>query len=73
MAEINIPSPGDVVSWPWYGRVISGTVKEISPEKTNVYSRGKVITRNGTPENPAVIIAHKSGNDVVKLASELHT
>lgn len=66
-----IPAVGDPVSWQWYGRIISGTVKEVVPNKTTIHSKGALVTRNGTPENPAVIIDHRSGNDVIKLASEL--
>lgn len=71
MDDVYIPLVGEHVSWLWYGRVIYGVVKEICPEKTLIHSKGKIITRNGTPENPAIIISHISGNDVLKLASEL--
>lgn len=71
MSTPYIPAIGDVVSWQWYGRIISGTVKEIAPTKITIHSKGALVTRNGTPENPAVIIDHTSGNDVIKLASEL--
>lgn len=71
MSTPYIPSAGDIVSWQWYGRIISGTVKEVVATKTTIHSKGALVTRNGTPENPAIIIEHKSGNDVIKLASEL--
>ena len=67
----HIPNPGETVHWNWYGKVIKGQVKEIYPEKTSIMSKGKYITRNGTKDNPAIVISHKSGNDVIKLASEL--
>ena len=66
-----IPKIGQTVYWNWYGKVIHGQVIQISYEKTFIESKGKLIIRNGTSENPAIIISHKSGNDVIKLASEL--
>lgn len=71
MSGAYIPIVVEAVSWPWYGRSISGIVKEICPEIAHIHSKDTIITRNGTPENPAVIISHVSGNDVLKLASEL--
>ena len=66
-----IPEIGQTVYWNWYGKVIHGQVIEISYQKTFIESKGKLITRNGTKENPAIIISHKNGNNVIKLASEL--
>ncbi len=40
-------------------------------ERTEIVSKGKHIVRNGSPENPAVIIMHKNNNEVLKLVSEL--
>ena len=68
----DIPSIGDTVAWRWYQHVIKGVVQDVRAEPTHIYTKGKIVTRNGTPENPAVIISHASGNDVIKLASELY-
>lgn len=62
---------GDHVAWRWGFGVAEGVVSEVLPEKTTIQSKGKFITRNGTPENLAIIITHKSGNPVLKLQSEL--
>lgn len=71
MDKIIIPSPGDLVDWKWINGVASGLVLEVSPTRTQILSKGKLITRNGTTVNPAIIIQHKNGNQVIKLASEL--
>lgn len=67
----NSVRPGDVVVWKWAGSVAHGEVKEVRYDRTQIESKGKLITRDGTADNPAVVISHKSGNDVLKLASEL--
>lgn len=71
MAKHHIPTVGDVVYWRWYGKLLHGTTAEICPEPTEIVSKQKLIKRNGTAENPTIIIHHASGNDVIKLASEL--
>lgn len=66
------PKVGDVVAWKWLSGVAEGKVLEINPHRTEIVSKGSRIVRNGTEENPAVVIMHiKSGNEVIKLASEL--
>lgn len=62
---------GDAVAWQWGNGLAEGIIKSVSPESTSIISKGKHITRNGTKDNPALIISHKSGNDVLKLASEV--
>ena len=62
---------GQIVSWKWINGVTSGEVVGINYEKTQIESKGKLITRNGTKENPAIVIKHKNGNLVIKLKSEL--
>ncbi|KAK5132688.1 hypothetical protein LTR08_008732 [Meristemomyces frigidus] len=63
---------GDEVSWQWSGGRPSGTVAEVADEgQVSVTSKkGNEIHRNAEPDNPAVKIS-RSGNDVVKKASEL--
>ena len=63
--------PGDHVAWKWGFGVAEGVVVQIVPEPTKIESKGKWITRNGSEENPAVIIEHTNGNPVIKLESEL--
>ncbi|KAK5680285.1 hypothetical protein LTS10_007212 [Elasticomyces elasticus] len=63
---------GDEVSWPWSGGRPGGTVDEVKDEGelTVTSKKGNEIKKNADPENPAVKIV-RSGNDVVKRASEL--
>ena len=61
----------DSVAWTWGFGVTEGIVTHICPERTEIMSKGKRIVRNGTPENPALVIMHKSGNPVLKLQSEV--
>ena len=70
MAKIELKK-GDFVAWNWAGRTIDGIVVSVHFERTEIVSKGKHIVRNGSPENPAVIIMHKNANEVLKLASEL--
>jgi hypothetical protein len=63
--------PGDYVAWKWGYGLAEGKVKSIHYEPTTIVSKGKLIKRNGTVDNPAVIIEHKSGNEVLKLRSEV--
>ena len=66
-----IPVIGEWVSWKWLNGVAEGEVTEIHFDKVQIVSKGKLITRKGSKENPAIAIKHKSGNDVLKLSSEL--
>ena len=61
------------MSWPWSGSKPEGTVKEVATEgEVSVTShRGNEIKKTADgPENPAVTIG-RTGNNVVKKASEL--
>ena len=62
---------GDHVAWQWANGVAQGIVRDIRTERVEVMSKGKKIVRNGTIDNPALIIDHASGNPVVKLTSEV--
>lgn len=63
---------GDKVSWNWNGNQPSGTVGEVKAGEVSVTShRGNEIKKTGDESNPAVHI-ERSGNDVVKRASELN-
>jgi len=63
--------PGDSVVWKWAGSIAEGVVVEVRTDRTEIPSKGKLIVRNGSVDNPAVIIQHKNGNEVLKLQSEL--
>merc|ERR1711939_1048954 len=62
---------GDKVSWSWGSGQPSGTAAEVKAGDVTVVShRGNEITKHGEEGNPAVHV-ERSGNDVVKKASEL--
>lgn len=63
---------GDLVSWKWAAGTASGTVVDVEPDTITVSSKGKKITRNGTPDNLAVVIENDQGARILKLESELH-
>jgi hypothetical protein len=63
--------PGDEVGWAWGAGLATGIIESTHPERTEIISNGSRVVRNGNPNNPAVIVRHKSGNQVLKLSSEL--
>lgn len=63
--------PGTHVAWKWFNGLAQGTIKSIHYDTVTILSKGKPITRHGTSENPAIVISHESGNDVLKLLSEI--
>lgn len=64
---------GDWVAWKWAAGMAEGRLLSINPERTVISSKGKKIVRNGTSENPALVIGHTSGTKVLKLRSEIVT
>jgi hypothetical protein len=66
-----VPKIGDWVAWPWLSGVAEGRVIEIVYGRHEISSKGSRVVRNGTKQNPAVVMEHKSGNPVLKRASEL--
>ena len=64
-------SKNDKVKWEWGSGTASGTVETVSFTTTHIQSKGSKITRNGTEDDPAVIIKQDDGTKVLKLASEL--
>lgn len=62
---------GSEVGWLWIGSVTTGVVLEIHPERHEIISHNKRIVRNGTKDNPAVVIKHAKGSLVLKLFSEI--
>jgi len=67
------PEKGDKVSWNWGNGAPGGTVAETKHEGEVAITskRGNKIKKNAEPDNPAVHV-ERSGNDVVKKASELN-
>lgn len=64
---------GDYVAWKWANGIGHGTVESVHAERTTVESKGKTIVRNGSDDNPAVIIHDHNGVKVLKKASELES
>ena len=63
--------PGDKVSWTYGAATAHGTVEAVSPKKTTKTIKGKTITRNGTPEDPAVTVRSDRGGVALHDAHEL--
>jgi hypothetical protein len=64
---------GQTVWWKWINGFAEGVVTDIRPERTQIESKGKLITRNGSADNPALIIKHANGSMILKLLSEVKT
>lgn len=64
-------SVGDYVVWKWAGSFAHGTIIDIKLERTTIESKGATIVRNGSQEDPAILIAMDNGTLVLKLAHEL--
>jgi Hypervirulence associated proteins TUDOR domain len=62
---------GTEVGWLWAGSLATGIVLEVRPERHEIISKGKRIVRNGSTEDPALVIQHTSGSLVLKLAHEV--
>ncbi|KAG6828322.1 hypothetical protein H0H92_008385 [Tricholoma furcatifolium] len=62
---------GDEVSWKWGTSEPTGIIAEVrNSGQLEIESKGKLVHKNADPSNPAVHV-ERSGNDVVKRASEL--
>ncbi|KAI8903475.1 hypothetical protein DFJ77DRAFT_469440 [Powellomyces hirtus] len=62
---------GSRVAWNWGNGHVEGTVAQVSNDTLEKNIKGKHITRKGTDDNPALYI-ERSGNNVLKKASEVH-
>ena len=62
---------GDQVGWQWGTGIATGEVLELRHERTQIESKGKLITRNGRSDDPAVIISGSNGARILKLVHEL--
>ncbi|KID84795.1 DNA-binding protein [Metarhizium guizhouense ARSEF 977] len=66
------PKKGDTVSWEWGQGQPEGTVKQVKHEKASVTTKkGNTVSRDGTEEDPAVVIDAGSSK-AVKLNHELN-
>ncbi len=62
---------GSAVKWKFGAGEATGTVLEVIERRVSRTIKGKRITRNGTPDNPAVLLEQADGDRVLKLSSEL--
>ncbi len=62
---------GDQVGWQWGAGLATGEILGIHHERTQIESKGKVIVRNGSPDEPAIVIKSVNGSKVVKLKREI--
>jgi hypothetical protein len=62
---------GTEVGWMWAESLATGVVLEIHPNRHEIISKGKHIVRNGTAEDPVLVIQHSKGSLVLKLAHEV--
>lgn len=62
---------GDVVQWNWMGKVVVGVVERVYFRAVTKTLRGFEFRRNGSALVPAYSIKSRSGNEVLKLHSEL--
>lgn len=62
---------GQEVEWKWPPGYVKGEVVACFPTTVRLEIKGSLITRHGTPENPAYQLRTRKGVDVLKLESEL--
>lgn len=62
---------GSDVGWPWGNSIATGVVIEIHKQRHEILTKGKRIVRNGTDDDPALVIRHDKGSLVIKLAHEV--
>jgi hypothetical protein len=62
---------GSAVKWKFGAVEATGTVLELFEKRVSRTLKGKRITRNGTPDNPAVLLEQADGDRVLKRSSEL--
>lgn len=62
---------GSEVGWLWASSLATGTVIEIHPSRHEIITKGKHIVRNGSPNDPALVIKHAKGSLVLKLSHEV--
>lgn len=63
-------SQGDRVNWSWGSQKPGGTVKEVKDEGAEVKTKkGSTISKDGSAEDPAVVIETDNKNMAVKNVS----
>jgi hypothetical protein len=62
---------GTAVSWSWGSGTATGKVVEIHHDEVTRTLSGSEITRNGSDDDPALLIEQDDGTQVLKLHSEV--
>ncbi|MGR3551181.1 DUF2945 domain-containing protein [Pseudooceanicola sp.] len=62
---------GTDVTWNWSNGQGSGTVEETFHRSVSRTLKGTEVTRNGSDDDPALLIRQKDGDHVLKLRSEV--
>lgn len=62
---------GSEVGWLWMNSLTTGTVSEVHAKRHEIISKGKRIVRNGSEEDPVLVIKHAKGSLVLKLSHEV--
>ena len=62
---------GSRVEWDWGNGTGEGKVQKTYTRKITRKIKGSEVTRNGSSDDPAIVIEQEDGDEVLKLASEL--
>lgn len=62
---------GTKVKWNWGQGTGTGKAEETFDRKVTRKLKGSEITRNGSKDDPALLIEQEDGDRVLKLASEV--
>jgi hypothetical protein len=62
---------GTTVSWKYGTGTATGKIESVHKEHISRKIKGSEITRNGTAEDPALVIVQDNGDKVLKLQSEV--
>ncbi len=62
---------GTQVSWKYGTGTATGKIESIHKEHVTRKIKGSDITRNGTADDPALVIVQENGDKALKLQSEV--
>lgn len=62
---------GTSVKWDWGDGTAEGTVQERHEKKISRTIDGNEVTRDGSADDPALVIEQSDGQTVLKLSSEV--
>lgn len=62
---------GDTVEWDWGNGTGTGEVQKTYTQKITRKIEGTEVTRNGSDDDPALLIKQDDCDEVLKLASEV--